>query len=90
MIIRIPDSVARSLRLPEEELEDRLLMELALSLYAQAILSFGKAADLAGLPCHDFGELLTRRGIPRQAGPDEPAEDWRVVAALRKSSQASA
>ena len=50
-------------------------LELAVALYGQAILSFGKAAELAGVSRYQFGELVTRRGIPRHYGPDELAED---------------
>ena len=47
--LQVPDSVARSLRLPENEAEERLRCELAISLYSQDILSFGKAAELAAI-----------------------------------------
>jgi predicted HTH domain antitoxin len=73
--LQIPDSVARSLRLPESEIEERLRCELAIGLYAQAILSLGKAAELAGISRQRFGELLTHRAIPRHYGQDELAED---------------
>jgi len=43
----IPESVVRGLRLPEEEIEARLRLELAVALYAQRVLSYGKAAELA-------------------------------------------
>jgi len=59
--LQIPDSVARSLRLPEAEAEERLRSELALALYAQAILSFGRAAELAGVSRYRFADLLTSR-----------------------------
>src|ERR1700748_47320 len=42
--LNIPESVADSIRLPLPEVEPRLRSELALALYAQNILSFGKAA----------------------------------------------
>jgi len=73
--LQVPDSVARSLRLPENEAEGRLLSELALSLYAQGILSFGKAAELAQMSRYEFAGLLTHRCIPRHYGSDELAED---------------
>lgn len=73
--LQVPDSIARSLRLPENQVEERLLCELALSLYAQGILSFGKAAELASLSRYEFGALLGRRGIPRHYGPDDLADD---------------
>jgi len=73
--LEIPDSVAKSLRLPEREIEERLLSELAVSLYAQGILSFGKAKELSRISRWSFADLLTRRGIPRHYGPEELAED---------------
>jgi predicted HTH domain antitoxin len=73
--LQVPDSVARSLRLPENEVEERLRCELALSLYAQGILSFGKATELATLTRFQFADLVARRGIPRHYGQDELAED---------------
>lgn len=61
----ISESVAASLRLPEPEIEPRLRLELALALYAQDILSFGKAVELSGISRYQFGDLLTQREIPR-------------------------
>jgi len=73
--LQLPDSVVRSLRLPEGEIEQRLRSELALSLYAQGILSFGKATELSATSRWQFADLLAHRGIPRHYGPDELAED---------------
>ena len=73
--LTVSDSVVRSLRLPEGEVEERLRCELALSLYAQGILSFGKATELSAISRWQFAGLVARRGIPRHYGPDELAED---------------
>ncbi len=73
--LQIPDSVAQSLRLPEAEAEELLRCELALALYSQSILSFGKARELAGVSRYQFAHLLTGRGIPRHYGQEELAED---------------
>jgi predicted HTH domain antitoxin len=73
--LNIPDSVIRSLRVPEGEVEERVRMELAITLYAQQLLSFGKAAELANLSRFLFADLVTQRGIPRHYGPEELAED---------------
>jgi predicted HTH domain antitoxin len=61
----ISESIASGLRLPEAEIEPRLRLELALALYAQEILSFGKAVELAGITRYRFGDVLSARGIPR-------------------------
>ncbi len=65
MQISIPDSVLQSIRLPEKRLESELLKELALSLYQQELLSFGKARELAKLEHYEFSQLLGERGIDR-------------------------
>ncbi len=71
----IPDSVSQALRLPRAEQQQRLTTELALSLYAQSILSFGKAREMAGLSKYDFGVLLGQRGIPRHYEPEDVQDD---------------
>lgn len=73
--LEIPDSVAQAMRLPEQERTARLLVELALALYAQGILSFGKASELAGLGYYEFGKLLGERGIPRHYTVEELQDD---------------
>ena len=71
----IPDSVSQALRLPRAEQQQRLTAELALSLYAQSILSFGKAREMAHLSKYEFGALLGQRGIPRHYEPDDLQDD---------------
>lgn len=73
--LHIPDSVAQAIRLPEERLERDLLIELALALYAQGSLSFGKARELADMDKYEFGRLLEQRGIARHYGTDELRDD---------------
>jgi predicted HTH domain antitoxin len=77
--LRIPDSVARSLRVPESEAEQRLRQELAVALYARDLLSLGKAAELAGVARFLFSDLLTQRNIPRHYGEEELAEDLKYA-----------
>jgi len=71
----IPESIANSLRLPPPEVEPRLRTELAVALYAQGILHFGKAAELAGLSRFAFADLVTQRNIPRHYTEDDLAQD---------------
>jgi predicted HTH domain antitoxin len=49
IMLEVPESLTWSLRLPESEAEERLQCELALSLYAQGILSCGRATELAAI-----------------------------------------
>jgi predicted HTH domain antitoxin len=71
----IPESIASSLRLPAPEVERRLRTELALALYAQEILPFGKASELAGVSRFDFADLAANRDIPRHYTENELAQD---------------
>jgi predicted HTH domain antitoxin len=71
----IPESVAQSLRLPAAEVEPRLRTELAVALYAQGILSFGKASELAEASRFAFAELVAGRGIPRHYTDNELTQD---------------
>ena len=67
----IPESVASSLRLPLPEVEPRLRTELAIAFFAQGILPFGKACELAGSSRFTFAELVTSRNIPRHYTEDD-------------------
>ena len=64
MQLSIPESIVQSIRLPEGRIEAELLKELALALYAQELLSFGKARELANLDHWQFSQLLGDRHIP--------------------------
>ena len=75
MQISIPDSILQSIRLPEKRIEGELLKELALSLYQQELLSFGKARKLANLSHFEFSQLLEARGINRHYTQQELDED---------------
>ena len=73
--IEIDDEVYEALQLPEGERSDALKEELAVSLYARDLLSFGKARSLAGLSKRKFHDLLGEREIPRHYSDTELAED---------------
>jgi len=67
----IPESVASSLRLPTPEIEPRLRSELAIALYSQGILPFGKAREFAGISRFAFADILLSRNIPRHYTEDD-------------------
>ncbi|MBE9199628.1 MULTISPECIES: UPF0175 family protein [unclassified Nodularia (in: cyanobacteria)] len=73
--ISISDSIVQAIRLPEQRIEQELLQELAIALYAQDILSFGKARELAQMDKYEFGQLLGRRGVLRHYGDEELDDD---------------
>ena len=73
--LEIPESIARSLRIPAQEMAPRLRTELAVALYSQGLLSFGKASELADVSRYSFAELLAHREIPRHYTEEELAQD---------------
>jgi predicted HTH domain antitoxin len=75
IVIEIPDTIARAMRIPRKDQQNQLKTELALSLYAQGILSFGKAAELADMTKLEFGLLLGKRNIPRQYDETDLQDD---------------
>lgn len=75
IVLEIPDSVARAIRLPKKEQQKQLKVELALSLYAQGLLSFGKACELAEMTKVEFSLLLGKRDIPRQYDEQDLQDD---------------
>jgi predicted HTH domain antitoxin len=75
IVLEIPDSVTRAMRLPPNEQRRQLQLELAVSLYAQRILSFGKACELAGMTKIEFGLLLGQRNTPRHYDEQDVQDD---------------
>ncbi len=73
--LEIPDAVTQAMRLPSAEQPHRLRVELALALYAQGILSLGKARQLAELDKYAFGQLLGARQIPRHYDESDLQDD---------------
>ena len=65
----------QGLRIPEGEIGQQLPTELAIALYAQGVLSLGKAAELAEMNRMLFGEMVGQRGIARHYGDAELAQD---------------
>ena len=77
--LEIDDEVYDALRIPEGERSEAMKQELAVSLYARDILSFGKARALAEMSKREFHELLGERKIPRHYTDEDLAEDLEYV-----------
>ncbi len=73
--LSIPDSVLEAIRLPEKRVEQELFTELAIALYTQELLSFGKARELVRMEKYEFAKLLGERGIDRHYGAAELEDD---------------
>jgi predicted HTH domain antitoxin len=73
--LEIPDEVSQAMRLPPAEAKSRLQLELAVSLYAQEILSLGKAAELAGISRLELSDALAKRGVPMHYAKEDLSND---------------
>ena len=76
--IEIPLEVLHAARMAPEELK----RELALHLFQQGRLSFGKARELAGMRVGEFQLFLGSRGIPVHYDHASYREDLRVLSDL--------
>ncbi|NJE00609.1 UPF0175 family protein [Thermococcus sp. JdF3] len=78
IVVELPSMV----KIPDEEVEMRVKIELALRLYERGILSFGQARKLAGVSKWEFIELLEKegRGIPYDE--EELESDLKVLEEL--------
>lgn len=79
LTLRIPKEVDRALKIPVRQKEYFLLKELAISLYQQDILSFGKARQLANMSKWEFHDELGRRKIARHYTIEDFEEDLRYA-----------
>lgn len=73
--LEIPDDIVQAIRLPPADQEHQLLVELAVTLYARRLLSFGKARELAQMSKYEFGILLGQRDIPRHYEAEDLDDD---------------
>lgn len=73
--IEIAEDVYDALRLPEGEREGALKAMLAVSLYREGVLSFGKARKLCGLSKREFHRLLGEQEVTRHYTREEFDED---------------
>jgi predicted HTH domain antitoxin len=73
--LKIPSQISEAIRLPEHQKEAQLFIELAVILYQQNILSFGKARELANLSKWDFDAELIKRKIERHYEQEDLQND---------------
>jgi len=76
--IEIPSEVIHSTRMTPEDLR----RELAIHLFQQGKLSFGKAREMAGMTVWVFQQLLGSREISVHYGPEDYKEDLATLKEL--------
>jgi len=75
LVLEIPEQVTDALRIPLDEIDQQLRIELALALYQRGALSGGMARELARLSRYDFNQLLGQRKIVRHYTATDLTED---------------
>ena len=78
--IEIPPEVIHTTRMSPQDMK----RELALALFQQEKISFGKAREMAGMTVWAFQQLLGSRGIPVHYDIQDYFEDQAAVDALTK------
>lgn len=78
--ITVSNEVLLATRMTAEEIQ----LELAISLFQQEKLSFGKARALAGLDFWTFQQILGSRGIAPHYDVEELHEDMVTIERLRQ------
>lgn len=73
--IEIPGEVMHAARMTPDDLK----RELAIHLFQEGKLSFGKARELAGLTVWEFQNLLGTRNIPVHYGVEEYEDDLKTL-----------
>ncbi|MBC8185173.1 UPF0175 family protein [candidate division KSB1 bacterium] len=77
--IEIPENITRSAKIPYQEMDVRFKQELAIRLYEQGILNFGKARLLAGLTKWQFHRLLGKENILRNYDLEDLQTDLKTL-----------
>ena len=80
VLLEIPRDVLRATRMTVKELR----CELAIQLFQQGRLSFGKARQMAEMNVWDFQQLLGSRSIPVHYDIEEYEADLRTIQGLER------
>ena len=78
--ITVPNEFLLATRMTSKEIQ----LELAISLFQQEKLSFGKARELAGLDFWEFQQVLGSRGISPHYDVEELYEDMATIERLQQ------
>jgi len=77
--IEIHKDLLQAIKLPAEEVPNRLQTELAIRLYEKGLLGFRKARELAGMSRWEFHDLLGDEGVTRRYDVEELEEDLETI-----------
>ncbi len=77
--IQVSEDLRHAVRLPPEEVPDRLRRELAIRLYAKGLLTLGQARQLADMTRWAFRDLLGDEGIVRRYDVEDLEDDLQTL-----------
>lgn len=75
LTIEIPGEIVATMKLPRKRIKEHLLTDIAVSLYQQGILAFGKARQFCNLSKWEFQKELGIRQIERHYEDTDLEED---------------
>ncbi|MBN1167216.1 MAG: UPF0175 family protein [Methanospirillaceae archaeon] len=79
IILTIPSSIVREMKLPPDIVREELTNELSLSLYQRKIITSAQACRLSGLDRFQFKELLWKRRIPLHYSEEDLDQDMKYA-----------
>ncbi len=80
--VEIPKSICAAAGVRETELAETMLAALVVDLYRQGRISFGKAAEAAGVSRYEMIELLARRDVFLSYNVQDAAADLKTLGEL--------
>lgn len=80
--LEFSDDLQEALRIPPQEQQSRLRLELSMRLYEKGLLTLGKARQLAGMEKWEYLLQLAREGISRQYDKEELDRDLSTLDAI--------
>lgn len=81
--IKLPEDMAYICKIKKEELGDFLKKAIAIEFYREALVSLGKAAEIAGLERIDMMDLLRQKKGPIQYGVEGLKEDVNTLELIK-------
>lgn len=79
IVLTIPSSLAQEMKLPPDTIREKLMSELAVSLYQRRIINASQACRLAGLDRFQFEDFLWKRQIPVHYYDEDLEKDIRYA-----------
>lgn len=83
--LRVPKTVVSALSMSGAEMASDFSRRIALSLFAEGILSLGKAAELAGMSYREFFDLARAKKVPLNYTAEDLEADIQTLRGVAES-----